>query len=288
MRQTQKLLIFICLLYCNTAIAQNESFESEILGYSAPSSISTSYSLDNDQSQDWSLDLDIELFKKGRGIGGYRKSDTGLLAIQSYYFGLGTDPMKDISMSFDMGYWGHTNSLVIRHMNITTFVNAENWTIGINPQLQAIALNADPSLFNINLDRIELHSIGIGIDAQYLGIDSWNFSAGFSRNGFSRQISAISKNAAIRRLFSPSTLSLSSGLIEESMYIGADYYLPAISIGLQWQRTTSAIDKQFSQTLMTNASWNMTESFELAINLGIQRYSSTQILFINNTISYYW
>jgi len=107
---------------------------------------------------------------------------------------------------------------------------------------------------------------------------------------FARRVLALAEDFRALWVFPLETLELASGLNDWLASLGATRYLAQGEIGIEWVRSTSAVDGGRADVGALRAAYELTPAWVLRVQGGVQQvdYAEDSILFLGMGLDYLW
>ena len=222
---------------------------------------------DNDDGDERYLDLVLDLGTGSRVLISQGTSTTASSSgeIENSYWSMGmsTDPTTDLGIGIYYSHWGNSDAMEIDTLGLDVTVNTKDWGFIISPQTRDIKLD------RLNQRDATFSSQGLGLTADYYGIDNVYLSAGYLTNTYPGNLSTLADNPIFRmRNYSAATLDQSLGLEDHRITYGAGYSFDQATVGIQRSDSTSAIDDVVTTTDKIYLSWNFHRQWNLYLSTG--------------------
>lgn len=203
--------------------------------------------------------------------------------------GLGSDPARPFFVTASVDYWGNNTLLETRTMALELGVQSTHWALMLTPRRQEHRLYTSGLVSRVR-PYVDIESNGVRVSLDYYG-EVWHLGAAHNTNNYDRNVSALASSRALQLVFSPTTLSLASGLEDQRGEITADYALrDEDEFGVQFTRVTSAVDTSILTAVDMHWRHDFSEVWSATLRAGVQHLDdgSDNIRFGSAMLAYRW
>lgn len=278
-----KIVMFVLLLGIN--------FLTPVMAQADKTSSSFSVELgrDNDEGNERYLDLSLGLtggmqFLASQGV---RTTDSinGDLKTDSWSVGLATDASADVGLGVYYSYWDDNDTMKINTLSLDLILNTADWGLIFSPQTRDIKLEG------LSQKDTTLNSLGLGVTAEYYGVEDFYFSATHLFYSYSSNVSALENSSIVsRRTFTVTTPDRSSGLEDHRTILEMGYFFAHVMLGAQRSNSVYAADNSHSTIDTLFVSWDATQQWRFKVSAGISAIDgySEDLRFATMAATYRW
>jgi hypothetical protein len=198
---------------------------------------------DSDEARDYGIDLDLALGRHdavllgaGRSIIPQEGDD-----FNADSFALGYSTRRLDPLAFTLGYdsWGDRDELTTKRSRLGMDWTAGAWTFGFAPERRRITLFTRPIP---ERREVKVKSKGWELSLAYLAGEHWRFRLAGARYAYTKNM-ALLNTSLVQRILSSKTLTLSAGMLEQSVSGEIGYEWDRKRLAVVQTRSVSAIDQ---------------------------------------------
>ena len=240
---------------------------------SPTSSAALSLGIDSDQNKNRQLQLNIELAQYQQLSAGYGDS---LLNTSQYYIGIATSPYEAFSVGAEYSQWGKNNGLEIRSLQSDIYINSDQWSFSLSPQINVVTFYGNDTSI-----KYDLYSQGITLSTSYYGFEQYFISANYYINRFADDPffmrTQTSKDLVISRI-SESAQLLMAGLEKHHEGISAARLFNWGSIEIDWTQSSAALVEEKTQTFSLIIDYQLSKRLTLSVITSQQSSANNTVL----------
>ena len=252
------------------------------------SSVSTSLGIDSDKNLNRQLQINIELPRYQQISAGYGNSvsSSSLLNTSQFFIGAATNPYEPFSLGAEYSKWGKDKGLEIRNLQTDLFINFEQWSLSLSPQISIVTFYGNGAEV-IDSGKYDLYSQGVSISSTFYGFEDYFIGFNYFRNQFADD-PFFFKTDTLKELaldqISESAQLLMTGLEKhhEGMSIGRFFSWGSVEIDFSHSKA-ALVDAQ-SNTFTFIIDYELTKQFSL--NLITSRQTATSNALPDNSVFY--
>ena len=238
----------------------------------APSTITFETGRDNQNGESRLLDMNLAMQDGKRflfGLGGDKqKTGTNLYNTGFIYLGLGSNPLKPVSVKGLLEFSGKRDQLTVFSASLPVTSKGKDSSFTFTPVIRNI------SLYTVGNKKVTVSSPAFGVSATtYVGKRGRLMGSAFFYD-YSRNVAALT-NLQVLRIFTEPTLLQASNLLKEKYVIetGMDYQDFSWSLG--WNKSVSAVVPDDSEYAYVTTDFYLSSAW--ALNLLYGKYIKTSV-----------
>jgi hypothetical protein len=116
-------------------------------------------------------------------------------------------------------------------------------------------------------DYIDIESDGYRLDAMLSTSSLTRVTAGYETYNYDVDVSELASSPLAMLLLKPAAFDGSSGFVDSSRYIGAYLLLDTVELGVEFERTRSAIDGSNADQISVSSLYTLNRHWDLGLLL---------------------
>ena len=212
-------------------------------------------------------------------------SDNKELSSSSHSFGIQSDPMALINVSFDISNADQISTLNIDSTRLTFEINTFDWGLYITPEFRQISAQTTTNT------TIDFNSDGSSIGIAYYGFDPFYLSFSRQSYDYSASLSTIISNIdSVNLPLGNDTLNQVFALEDQRTTIEIGYYFTKSSIAFNQSKGRSVVDQSISTANKIYFSYKLSNHWRMGLSGGTSKLdiSSLTTKFATLSLSYRW
>ena len=242
------------------------SFAEDISPISS-ASVSLGTDTDNNQSRQVQLNAELAQYQQISAGYGYSTSNTSLLNTSQFFIGVATSPYEPFSLGTEYSKWGKDNGLEIRNLQTNLFINFNQWSLSLSPQISIVTFYGN-GVGVIGSGEYNLYSQGVSISSTYYGFEQYFLGINYFRNQFADDPFFLKtdtlKELALNQI-SESAQLLMSGLEKHHEGISIGRFFNWGSVEIDFSQSQAALVNHKSNTLSFIIDYELTKKFNFSL-----------------------
>ena len=251
-------------------------------------SLSLQYGSNFEDQEQMFVDTELAVFELGYinlgvGASNYQYNNTTTVTTDYYSVGYFSPGDKDVVVGLGYDYW-ERGKLQTDSWRADLYLYKGDWQIGLHPEWHYITFTAS------NGTTLEFKNAGGGLSLGYFVSDNLYIYGDYYRYQFEVPSWILSRFRALPlrvriglRLLAS---DMSSEIDDRRATLGANYYFDTVSIGIERQQITSAIDGSEYDITSINTSWMLNTHWQTGLR--ISAVSGAENKFYSFSLSYDW
>lgn len=171
------------------------------------------------------------------------------------------------SLGLQYEFEGSDNQIEVHSKSTPIIVSFNSFTLGITPVKRDIRLYTNIVLPRKRNDYIDIESDGYRLDATLDTSSLTSLTAGYEGYNYDTDVTKLASSPLAILLLKPAALDRSSGFIDYNRYIGASLLLDTMELGLEFERTHSAIDGSNADQISISSLYILNRHWDLGLEL---------------------
>ncbi len=207
---------------------------------------------------------------------------------KQYAINLGSDPYAPLHLSIGYDHWQSGAGFEINSRNLLIGLNTEQWYLALGPIQRDITLAvlARPSVRR----EINFSATGFTRSLRYFTSSGWQMGFRYTEYRYTENLTRLDpvRSPRVVRLFTPHVLSQAQGLDSRNGYFDLGFPFKTLYVVLTLGQSQSAVDGRRTYIALIDHYIPLTETWEVGIGFGQQRFSGEKITFSNLALTYEW
>ena len=172
-----------------------------------------------------------------------------------------------ISLGLEYEFEGSDNQIEIHSKSIPIIISFNSFYLGIAPVKRDIRLFTSIVLPKKQDGYFDIESNGYRLDAMLSTSSLTRLTAGYETYNYDVDVTKLASSPLAMLLLKPAALDRSSGFIDNNRYIGAYLLLDTVELGLELERTRSAIDGSHADQINVSSLYTLNRHWDLGLLL---------------------